>query len=842
MSDNLQDLIQQVRPYLRQYLIDCGVNIVHKGQTDFFCCIHPDHPDKNPSNGFVKGTGDQQFHCFSCCANGDILTAAAYLENKPLFGLGFVKENLEYLLQKYGIDYKIEFTDEQLIALQYETIYEETAKLLTAVDRNTGALKYSTLEHCEARGWDKNFCEKQNIATVTDFTAFTTTLATNLKITIPELEAAGIKDTLFGPDYITITVRDYKGKTKGFASRYLKFTKTGTIPKYTNTSISDNPSYKKDQILYMLDVAKKYNSLRLDIFEGYGSAIIAHQNSYHNCVAIGSTAFSDKHIEIIRDLGFQHINFVLDQDNTGSDMMEKYIEKFSGYNGLQVTISNLPFTDEDKKTPGQNDPDYFIRTYGINAYRKIKPEGVFEHMLRKHASNIDLDNNPVYTKNFAKQIIPLIINQPDMIERSQMVSTLAKVTGIEKEDIKLEVARLEKTDIRPIKDQIARQIKSVTNPDDLHDLLSKSIDSIKDTNSNKNDRYLASLTESIEIFDSIFNDMNSMPEGIHGWKTGFTAMDNMLDGIPKPTKGGIAIGFASAPQHGKSAIMLNLAANLAKNNDDIAVCYWAIDDHRKQIAYRLVSMLSGVHMKKVRNTIPRTDEDEKAIKQAQDIIRELTASRRLVFKDDRYGRSKGKADAWLKETQDATGKHILFCVDSLHNVQGESGSETRVKILNTSMWLKSLCASLPATIMTSIELVKNKAKGEKPTLMAISETGKVEFDFDTLAIVWNESQGNYCAVDNVQAKWGIPGNYKPIVELDFQKNKAGAGEKGSLFFKYDTDTTAFVDCLTYQEYMLNTSGPKNILGPSGTKYEFKTAPVPPPNETMAGPIKTVKGW
>jgi replicative DNA helicase len=536
-------------------------------------------------------------------------------------------------------------------------------------------------------------------------------------------------------------------------------------------------------------------------------------------------------MQIIKDLGFQHINFVLDQDDTGSTMMEKYIEKFGGYPGLQVTITNLPFTEEDKKVDGQNDPDYYIRRYGIDKYRKLKPEGVFEHMIRKNKADLNIEDNPVFTKNFAKQIIPLIINQPDLIERSLMISKIAEITGLDKEDIRSEVTRLEKTDVRLLKDEISRKIRNINNPDDLRDLLSKSMDNIVDSGSSKNDKYLGSIAESIEIFDSIFTDMNTQPEGIHGWRTGFDALDSMLDGIPKPVKGGTAIGFASAPQHGKSAIMLNIATGLARNNEDIAVCYWAIDDHRKAIAYRLVSMLSGVPMKKVRNTVKRTADDENRIREAQDIIRELTNSRRLVFKDDRYGRSKTKAEAWLKETQDATGKHILFCVDSLHNVQGDAGSETRIKILTTSTWLKSLCASLPATVLTSIELVKNKARGEKPTLMSISESGKVEFDFDTLAIVWNEAQGNYVPVEQVTAKWGLPGNYKPIIELDFQKNKAGAGEKGSLFLKYDTETTAIVDCLTYNNWMNLTKGASQIKGATGA-YKFGTTPeVTAPKET-----------
>jgi hypothetical protein len=72
----------------------------------------------------------------------------------------------------------------------------------------------------------------------------------------------------------------------------------------------------------------------------------------------------------------------------------------------------------------------------------------------------------------------------------------------------------------------------------------------------------------------------------------------------------------------------------------------------------------------------------------------------------------------------------------------------------------------------------------------------MEFDLDTAGIVWNEAVGNYCSVENpvVKARWGVPGKYKPIIELDFQKNKAGAGERGSIYFMYDNETTGIVGC------------------------------------------------
>ena len=797
MNNDLADLIAKGKPYLRQYLEDNSVEIIKHGGTDFFKCISPEHADRNPSNGFIKGTEDQQFHCFSCQVSGDIYTAASLIENKPLYGLAFIRENVEYILAKYGVEYdQIEFTEEQLSAFRYDSVYHNVYKLMTAIDKETGDFKFIDIAEAKKRGWNRDVCTNLGIGSVKDYKLFLKILADKTRISEAELVNMGIREDLFGPEHITFCIRDLDGDVKGVVRRFVDWKKDSTIPKYKNTAIQDNPYYHKDKLLYCLELAKKFNSLRLDIFEGYGSAVTAQQEGYKNCVALGGTALTDSHVDIIRMMNFKHINLVLDQDQTGAANMEKYIEKFAGYNGLKVTIMNLPFTDADREVSGQNDPDFFIKKYGITEYRKLKPIGVFEHMIEKHKLLLDLDGNPTYTQNFAKSMIKLIINQSDLLERSQMISTLARHTKLEKDDIRGEIERIENSNVNKIKDEMLKTLKRANSTDDLQAMLGKALTSIENNGGNKKDRYLVSVAESVEFIDQVFVEMNAHKEGIHGWVTGYTALDNMLDGIPKPTKAGRAIGLAGAPQHGKSAIMLNIAVQLALNNKDIAICYWAIDDNRKSLAYRLVSMISKVPMKKVINNVRRTSDDNRAMKEAQDLLRQLTNDRKLVFKDDRYGRSTTKAEDWIKSTQDETGNPILFCIDSLHNVQGSDNSDTRAKLMNSSMWAKSLTAKIPCTVMMTLEMVKNRTPGQKPILTQISESAKMEFDLDTAGVVWNEAVGNYCAVDSplVRSKWGVPGNYKPIIELDLQKNKSGAGERGSIYFMYDSETTAIVGC------------------------------------------------
>lgn len=793
--DELRQLIDLGKPFLRQYLLDNGVDITKKGSNEFFSCIHPDHDDENPSSGLVRGSDDEYFHCFSCSCNGDIYNAAHYLEGKPLVGLGFIRENVEYILNKYQVSYDpVELSDEQLLKLKYELVYDSVFNIMTTLNPLTGTLEYTSLEHCHKREWDVAICKQLGVGSIKNYDSFIELLSRKTGYQINELKAMGIRDELFGPDLITFCIRDHTKKIRGFVARYIPWTKGCDKPKYRNTSMDDCPYYHKDRLLYCLDIAKSYNMYRLDIFEGYGSAVTAQQAGYKNCVAIGGTALTEAHVNLVRDLGFQHINLVLDQDDTGSKLMEKYIERFSGLAGMQITVTHLPFSEEDKKVEGCNDPDAFIRKYGISEYRKLKPVGVFEHMLRKHNSAIDLEGNPVFTRDFLKRMIQLIINDSNHIERAEKIAALARVSGLEKDDIRSEIERIEKTDVKNIKDEISRKLRNTTDHDELLDVLTNASHTIQESSSTKKEKYLLSLAETVEVFDEVFLEMNSSKSTSLTWKTGIEAMDELIGGIVKPSgrSGGIAMGIAGPPHHCKSSVLMAVSLGIALSDQDVAVCYWAIDDHRKSIAYRLTAMLSRVPIKRIRNPEIRLPGDTESIKVAQETIRDLLNSRRLSFKDDRFGRSKKKAENWIKDTQDNTSAPILFCIDSLHNIQGSS-DDMRTKLVGSSTWAKSLTSTIPCTVIATMEMVKNRIPGKKPNLISLAESGKLEFDFDTIGIVWNEAQGSFTTPSRVANRWGTEDNWKPVIEFDIQKNKAGSGEKGIVYLDFDPETTSFMN-------------------------------------------------
>ena len=124
--------------------------------------------------------------------------------------------------------------------------------------------------------------------------------------TSEELLVAGLtKEGQRGPidrfrDRLVWPIRDISGDIVGFGARKLSEKDEG--PKYLNTP--ETPLFKKSQLLYGLDLAKKEISKKRQavIVEGYTDVMAAHLAGITTAVATCGTAFGDEHIKKLRQL------------------------------------------------------------------------------------------------------------------------------------------------------------------------------------------------------------------------------------------------------------------------------------------------------------------------------------------------------------------------------------------------------------------------------------------------------------------------------------------------------------------------------------------------------------
>ncbi len=115
-------------------------------------------------------------------------------------------------------------------------------------------------------------------------------------------------------------IRDVTGQTIGFGARRLYDDDKG--PKYLNTP--ETPIYKKSQVLYGLDLAKKAISRghQVVVVEGYTDVMACHLAGVTTAIATCGTAFGADHITVLRrvmgdDSAAGEVIFTFDPDAAG---------------------------------------------------------------------------------------------------------------------------------------------------------------------------------------------------------------------------------------------------------------------------------------------------------------------------------------------------------------------------------------------------------------------------------------------------------------------------------------------------------------------------------------------
>ncbi|MEN9305791.1 MAG: hypothetical protein RLZZ159_1271 [Actinomycetota bacterium] len=270
------------------------------GQKKGLC---PFHDEKSPSFHVTPSRG--YFHCFGCQVGGDVIAFVMKIDH-----LTFT-ETIERLAERIG--YQLTYEQgkggvkapagqrSRLIAAHAEAVifYQEQLQLPEAAHARDLLVK---------RGFDRAACESFEVGYSPDDWDALTKFLRNKGFSVEELTLAGLsKEGQKGPidrfrNRLMWPIRDISGDVVGFGARKLASDEVDQGPKYLNTP--ETPIYKKSQVLYGLDRAKKEIAKKRQavIVEGYTDVMAAHLAGITTAVATCGTAFGDEHIRILRRL------------------------------------------------------------------------------------------------------------------------------------------------------------------------------------------------------------------------------------------------------------------------------------------------------------------------------------------------------------------------------------------------------------------------------------------------------------------------------------------------------------------------------------------------------------
>ncbi len=406
------------------------------GQKKGLC---PFHDEKSPSFHVTPSKGF--FHCFGCQASGDVIAFLMKIDH-----LSFT-ETIERLADRMGYQLRYEqgnFTPAPAGNRSRLIAANALAAKFYQEQLNTSPLAAHARELMTKRGFDKGACETFGVGYAPDEWDGLTKFLREQGFTIDELETAGLsKMGQRGPidkfrNRLTWPIKDISGDVVGFGARKLASDEEDQGPKYLNTS--ETPIYKKSQVLYGLDMAKKEiaKKRQVVIVEGYTDVMAAQLAGITTAVATCGTAFGADHIRIIRRL-------LMDDDAFRGEV----IFTFDGDAAGQKAAMRA-FTEDQKFVtqtfvavePNGLDPCDLRQQKGDLALRDLiaKRVPLFEFAIRTELALHKLDSAEGRV-NALNATAPLVAQIRDKSLRPEYTRLLAGWLGVEVETVSSAVAQ-----------------------------------------------------------------------------------------------------------------------------------------------------------------------------------------------------------------------------------------------------------------------------------------------------------------------------------------------------------------------------------------------------------------
>ena len=363
----------------------------------------PFHDEKTPSFHVTPSRG--LWYCFGCGEGGDVIAFLQRVDN-----LSFV-EAVEKLANKFNIQLRYEQTNSNLPdnRNQKNTIFEINKltkefyqKYLSSPQAEIGR------SFLKSRGFDKKAADRFSIGYAPNSWDELTKFLRNQGYKDEDLIAAGVaiagqkgvydrfRNRLIWP------IHDSVGQVIGFGARKMADDDQG--PKYLNTP--ETLVYKKSQILYGIDLAKKKisNEKTAIVVEGYTDVMAFHEAGIENAVATCGTAFGEDHARVLKRL-------ISDDDAT----LGKVIYTFDGDAAGQKAAMRA-FDLES--------------IFSSQSYIAVAPEGMDPCDLRLKKGNDALSTLIDSAIPLFEFVIKTFVKEFDLNKAEGRINALTKITPV----------------------------------------------------------------------------------------------------------------------------------------------------------------------------------------------------------------------------------------------------------------------------------------------------------------------------------------------------------------------------------------------------------------------------
>jgi len=347
----------------------------------------------------------------------------------------------------------------------------------------------------------------------------------------------------------------------------------------------------------------------------------------------------------------------------------------------------------------------------------------------------------------------------------------------------------EKAILRKMIDTLTRSMSlaydAAEPSEELLDQLSRSIDTIAENRGSEDFRKIKDVIREYQanLDEAVKNDSD-----VVGLSTGFPEMDKITHGFRNDQM----IVFGARPAVGKTAFVLNIARNVAKN-EQVPVVIFEMEMSATDIVGRLLAGEGSIDSNHL-TTGQMTQEDWQALTLAMQSLAQMQ-----IYMDDTAGIKINQISAKLHQLERDLLNEMspedrvlnphpigLVVIDYLGLIESNNTESRQQAVSEVSRSIKKLAKELSTPIIALAQLSRGveQRTDKRPILSDLRDSGSIEQDADIVAFLYRDDYSR----DDGEDGEGDPREEQEAVPIEviFEKNRAGARGTATLMFNKPT--------------------------------------------------------
>ena len=256
-------------------------------------------------------------------------------------------------------------------------------------------------------------------------------------------------------------------------------------------------------------------------------------------------------------------------------------------------------------------------------------------------------------------------------------------------------------------------------------------------------------------------DLIAHKADVQGLPTGYEKLDAAMTGGLKP---GMLFVLAARPSIGKTALALNMAANIAlKGNADTPVGIFSLEMTAQQLTLRLIASEARVNINRWSSTSEQPQQNDMLeVKNACALL-----AQSHIFIDDTGGIDILELRAKARRMREQHHVQAIF-IDYLQLVKGHTKAnanrENEVAMISGSLKAMAKELNIPVVVLAQVSRAAEQGDGQ-PKLSHLRESGAIEQDADVVALLHRKREDQFEQRDDSDK--GVD------AELIIAKNRSG---------------------------------------------------------------------